>query len=359
MIQAILRGTRQKAGSAVQPILARAKSLAKASISIPAPDPFLLLLVGSVVLASLLPVRGGSAEVAGIVTQAAIGLLFFLHGSKLSREAMLAGLGAWRIHLLVLASTFVLFPVVGIAVRAATAVWIDPLVGAGLLFLTLLPSTVQSSIALTAAAGGNVSAAVCSASLSNILGIVVTPLLAAWLLGGAGSGISGWSVVTIALQLLFPFLLGHLSRPLTSGFVGRHARFLSRLDRGSILLVVFTAFSASVVDGLWQRVGVRELVTILVLDALILALVLAATLFAARRLGFSRKDEIVILFCGSKKSLASGVPMAGALFSPALAGPMILPLMMFHQLQLMVCAFIAGRYAASAASDPRATSAPH
>lgn len=316
--------------------------------AIPRPDPFLMMLLATVVLATLLPVRGVGAAIAHALTQAAIALLFFMHGAKLSRAAVIAGLGAWRVHLLVLIAGFALFPAMGVALRAIGAGHVDPLVLSGLLFLTLLPSTVQSSIALTAAAGGNVPAAVCSASLSNVTGIFVTPLLAAWLLGTTGGGVSPGAIGSIALQLLVPFLLGHFSRPLTATFVARHATMLGRLDRGSILLVVYTAFSASVVEGLWRRVGVSDLALILALDALILTLALGATLAMARVLDVARADEIVVLFCGSKKSLASGVPMAGALFAPASVGPMILPLMLFHQLQLMVCAVIAGRYAARA-----------
>lgn len=315
------------------------------TFAVPRPDPFLMLLAGTVAIATLLPVRGQGAVVAQWVTQGAIALLFFMHGAKLSRQAIIAGVGAWRVHLLVLAAGFMLFPAFGVGVRAGLAGHVDPLILSGVLFLTLLPSTVQSSIALTAAANGNVPAAVCSASLSNVAGIFITPVLAAWLLGTSGGGVSASAVGSIALQLLVPFLLGHLSRPLTAGFVSRHGKMLGRLDRGSILLVVYTAFSASVVEGLWQRVGVADLAAILALDALILAFALLATFGAARLFRFARADEIVIVFCGSKKSLASGVPIAGALFAPAMVGPMILPLMLFHQLQLMVCAVIAGRYA--------------
>lgn len=308
-------------------------------------EPFVLALLATVLLATLLPARGGWAEVAGVAADVGIVLLFFLHGAKLSREAIVAGLRNLRLHAAVLASTFLLFPLLGLLLARALP---GPL-AAGMLFLTLLPSTVQSSIAFTAIARGNVAAAVCSASFSNLLGIVLTPALVALLMGrtggAAGGGISLGSVETILLQLLLPFVVGHLLRPWIGGFVARRKAMLSLVDRGSILLVVYTAFGAAVVEGLWHRVSGADLLLILALSLVLLAAVLLATWSAGRALGLSREDAIVLVFCGSKKSLASGVPMAGVLFPPAQVGLVLLPVMLFHQVQLIACAVIARRYA--------------
>jgi sodium/bile acid cotransporter 7 len=321
-------------------------------LKLPGLDPFLLFLIAAVALASVLPCRGEGAAVMGWVTNAAITLLFFLHGAKLSRQAILAGVGHWRLHLLVAASTFVLFPALGLLIRALGGDWLKPGMAAGILFLCLLPSTVQSSIAFTSIARGNVPAAVCSATLSNVAGIFITPVLVGLTLGalakGGHGGVDMHSIEAIALQLLAPFILGHLSRPLTDGFITRHKTLVGRVDRSSILLVVYTAFSAAVVEGLWKRLSVGDIALVLLLDGLLLGAALVITTLAARLLGFSREDEIAIVFCGSKKSLASGVPMAGVLFPPALVGPLIVPLMLFHQMQLMVCAVMARRYAAGA-----------
>lgn len=313
-------------------------------------DRFSLLLLATVLLATLLPCRGEAARLFGGLTVAAIALLFFLHGAKLSRAAIVEGLTNWRLHLLVFAATFVLFPIVGLGFHAAALTVLAPGLAAGLLFLTLLPSTVQSSVAFTAIAGGNVPAAVCSASASNLIGIVLTPVLVGALMGGGGMGVSAGQVEAIALQLLLPFVAGHLSRPLTAGFVERHKAMVSLVDRGSILLVVYTAFSAAVVEGLWHRVPAWQIGVVILLCLAMLGIVMAVVLWTARRLGFARADEIAILFCGSKKSLASGVPMAGVLFPAAAVGSLILPLMIFHQLQLLACAMIAGRYARAAAA---------
>jgi len=308
-------------------------------------DPFLLMIVLAVVLATLLPVRGNGALWAGGLTDIAIALLFFLHGAKLSRESILAGIAAWPIHLTVLIVTFMIFPVIGLIVRSVTDQWLNPAIGAGLLLLCLMPSTVQSSIAFTALARGNVPAAVCSAAASNVLGVVVTPLLVALFFAHTTGGISWGSAGKIGSQLLLPFVLGHLCRPLMLPVLDRWRSLLTGFDRGIIVLVVYVAFSAAVVDGLWQRYSLGDLGWTLAFAALILAAVLVLTTFGARALRFSTPDEIVIVFCGSKKSLASGVPIAGALFPPAMVGPMILPLMLFHQIQLMACAVLAQRYA--------------
>ncbi len=309
-------------------------------------EPFILLLLATVLLASLLPPRGAMAGIVATAADVGIVLLFFLHGAKLSREAIWQGARNWRLHLTVLLVTFALFPVLGLALRHAPG--IDPAVGIGLLFLTLLPSTVQSSIAFTAIARGNVAAAVCSASFSNLIGIVVTPALVALLIGGIGgqgSGLSLSAVESIVFQLLVPFVAGHLLRPWIGGLVTRWKGLLGIVDRGSILLVVYSAFGAAVVEGLWHKVSPGDLALIGGLCILLLAVVLSLTWFAGRLLGFSREDAIVLLFCGSKKSLASGVPMAGVLFAPAEVGVILLPVMLFHQIQLIACAVIARRYA--------------
>jgi len=313
-------------------------------------EPFILMLLGTVVLASLLPARGEMATIVGYTADIGIVLLFFLHGAKLSRDAIWAGLRNWKLHLAVLAITFVAFPLFGLGLTALPFVT-GPL-AAGLLFLTLLPSTVQSSIAFTAIARGNVAAAVCSASFSNLLGILVTPALVALLMNTSGSGgISIESIEAIVLQLLVPFVTGHLLRPWIGAWVTRRKAMLTIVDRGSILLVVYSAFGAAVVEGLWTKLSLGDLILIGLLCAALLAFVLGLTFAVARLMKLPREDAIVLQFCGSKKSLASGVPMAGVLFPPAQVGVILLPVMLFHQLQLIACAVIARRYAESAPRD--------
>jgi sodium/bile acid cotransporter 7 len=297
-----------------------------------------------VVLATFAPARGEAAPIADWATKIAIGLVFFLHGARLSREAVIGGLTHWRLHLIVLASTFALFPLLCLGLAALPPQVTPPALAGGLVFLGCLPSTIQSSIGFTVIARGNVAAAVAAASASNLLGILITPILVG-LIFHQQSVISAHSAWAIVLQLLAPFLAGQGLRRWIGGFVARHAVLLQRIDRGSILLVVYTAFSGAVVEGVWSKIDALDLARLLALCSLLLTAVLFATWLCARSFGFSKEDEIAIVFCGSKKSLASGVPMAGVLFPAATAGLALLPLMLFHQIQLMACAVIAQRYA--------------
>jgi len=306
---------------------------------------FTILLLCTVLLASVLPCAGQTAVALGKVTTVAIGLLFFLHGAKLSREAIVSGMTHWRLHLLVLASTFVMFPLLGLALKPLAGRIVTPELYVGLLFLCTLPSTVQSSIAFTSMARGNVAAAVCSASASNFVGIFVTPLLVSMLIvQGAAGGSSLDAVITIVEQLLLPFLAGQFLRPWIGAWVDRHKPMLKIVDQGSILLVVYTAFSESVNEGLWHKLSPSSLTGLVVINCVMLTIALGLATWTSRRLGFSREDEITIVFCGSKKSLASGVPMAKVLFAPSALGMVILPIMLFHQIQLMVCAVLAQKW---------------
>lgn len=306
------------------------------------PDPFILALLAVIGIAALLPARGAVATGFGHATTVAIGLLFFLYGARLSTREAVDGLRHWRLHGTVLAATYVLFPLLGLLVLLLPTSILPRDLALGVVFLCCLPSTVQSSIAFSSLARGNVPAAICAASLSNLLGIVVTPLLAGLLLASHG-GISGSAVVDVALQLLAPFVLGQLARPWIGGWVARHKRRLVVVDRGSILLVVYVAFSEGMVEGIWTRLSVSALVTLVAVCLTLLAAVLLITWYVPRRSPYA--DRVTIMFCGSKKSLASGLPMAGVLFAGAQVGLLVLPLMLFHMIQLMACAAIAARLA--------------
>jgi sodium/bile acid cotransporter 7 len=308
-------------------------------------DPYLLMLIATVAIAAVLPARGQGAVVAEWATTAAVALLFFLYGARLSPAAIWAGLSNWRLQSLVLAITFVLFPLVGLGVHALTGRWLTPEIAIGLLYVCLLPSTVQSSIAFTSIARGNVPAALCSASVSNLLGVLITPILVSMLLPGSSGGVSFKAIEDIALQILLPFALGQLARPAIGGLLIRHARLASYVDRGSILLVVYGAFSAGMVAGVWAKLSAVDLGVVIVLNLVILGVIMVTATVASRRLGFSKEDEIAIVFCGSKKSMASGIPMAAILFAGHAVSLIVLPLMLFHQIQLFVCAVLARRYA--------------
>ena len=303
----------------------------------------------------LLPAHGHAADIVLFAAKAAIALLFFLYGARLSPQQAWHGVRQWRLHLLVLATTFVIFPLLGLAARALVPSVLTIDLYNGLLFLCLVPSTVQSSIAFTSIARGHVSAAIVSASLSNILGVVLTPLLVVLLMNTSGAiRVDGTAIRDIAVQLVLPFGAGQLMRPLIAGLVARYATLLKVVDRGSILLVVYTAFAMGVVQGIWVSVSVWRLILVSLVAATLLAVVLVITTVIGRLGHLDRGDAIVLLFCGSKKSLASGLPMALVFFPAATVGLTMLPLMIFHQIQLVVCTLIAGRLArrADEASTP-------
>ncbi len=310
------------------------------------PDNFTLLLVTTVLIASFFPCKGEVAEAFSWITMVSISLLFFLHGAKLSREAVLEGALHWRLHLTVLAFTFVLFPLLGLVFKPVFLPLVTPDLYLGILFLCTLPSTVQSSIAFTSVARGNVPAAVCSASASNLIGIFLTPLLVGLIVVTHSQQHGEFdAILKILLQLLLPFVAGQIARRWIGKWVDKNKSMLKVVDQGSILLVVYTAFSEAVVRGLWQQLPALSLLGLVLVLVVLLFAMLAIATFISRRLGFSKADEITMVFCGSKKSLASGIPMANVLFAGHIVGMVVLPLMLFHQIQLMVCAFMARRYA--------------
>jgi solute carrier family 10 (sodium/bile acid cotransporter), member 7 len=322
------------------------------------PDRFTLALIGTVGFASVLPSRGEVATAVDALTDVAVGLLFFLHGAKLSREAVLAGATHWRLHALILGSTFVLFPLLGLMLEPVLSPLVTPKLYVGVLFLCTLPSTVQSSIAFTSIAKGNVPAAVCAASASSLIGIFLTPALVGLVLGEhAAFSHSPWHTIgKIVLQLLVPFVAGQLLRPIVGAWLDRNRRVLRVVDQGSILLVVYAAFSAAVNIGLWRQMGLASLAGLVVADAVLLGAALVITAWVAKRLHFERADRVTIVFCGSKKSLAAGIPIAKVIFASQALGAAVLPLMLFHQMQLMVCAALAQRWrerAAKGTTSPR------
>lgn len=316
-------------------------------------DPYILALLGTVLLASVLPARGVAAQVTDVGSTVAVGLLFFLYGARLETRTALRAMADWRLHLSVLAMTFAVYPVIG----WGTATALGPLVGTtlttGLVFLGTLPSTVNSSVTFTSIARGDVAAAICAASASSVLGVFITPLLCAVLLGSRVV-ISTGTLVEICLQVLAPFVAGQLLRPLLGDAVASRKRLTNLTDRATILLVVYNAFSAGVVDGLWHRTSPGALAAVLVACCLMLAAGMAAATLGGRLLRLPRESAIVLLFAGSKKSLTTGVPIATVLMPASVVGTVVLPVMLFHQLQLIVCAVLARRFAASAPEGDQA-----
>lgn len=309
-------------------------------------DPLIVLIIAAVVVAIIVPARGTFAEWFAVATNLAIALLFFLYGARLSTREALNGLMNWRLHLTILAFTFVVFPLVGVALAPLQLVISEGLY-LGILYMTLVPSTVQSSVAFTSIAKGNVAGAIVAASASNLAGVFLTPLLVMLIMSaGDGVHIDAQVFIDISLLLLLPFILGQVLRKWVKGIAANKATKI--VDRGSITMVVYSAFSTGMVAGVWGEVSVLEIVFLVVFSAVLVVFMLWLSRFISRRLGFNEKDMKAIQFCGSKKSLATGLPMASVMFGGGALGLLILPLMIFHQIQLMICSWLAARYASKA-----------
>lgn len=306
-------------------------------------DPLIILICVAVVVAIIFPARGQFADIFATATNLAIGLLFYLYGARLSTQEALRGLSHWRLHLTILAFTFVVYPLLALALYPVLTPFLSDGMYAGIVFLTLVPSTVQSSVAFTSIAKGNVAGSIVAASLSSLVGVFVTPILVMlFLSAGDGIHIDTSVFVDIALILLLPFILGQLTRKWTANFAA--AKATKVVDRGSITMVVYSAFSAGMVSGVWSEVAVWEIVFLVVFSTVFVIFMLWLTRKVSAVMGFNRADQIAIEFCGSKKSLASGLPMATVMFGGGALGLLILPLMIYHQIQLMICAWLAARY---------------
>lgn len=307
-------------------------------------DGYMLLLVAMVAAGVLLPASGQAAIWLRGVTFWAVALLFFIYGAKLDLASVRAGLMNLRLQGMTFAATYLWFPLLGVVLSTALRGVLGDGLAMGILFLSVLPSTVQSSIAFTSLAGGNVAGAICAASLSNLVAVVLTPGLMALLMHQGGT-VSLDAVGRIAVQILLPFLAGQALRRWIGGFIARHRGLTLLVDRGSILLIVYAAFSAGTVAGIWHAVPPVVFVLLGLVIAVWLGVTLGAMTLAGRLSGMPPPDRMAFLFCGSTKSLASGLPIATAIFPAAGLGLVVLPMMLFHIMQLLVCAMLAQRAA--------------
>lgn len=309
------------------------------------PDPFLLILIATLLLATFAPAQGAFATVVSWLANLTVVLLFFFHGAKLARSAVISGLTHWRMHLLIMSCTFVMFPLMGLLLSRVLPNFLSPALWTGVLFLVALPSTVQSSIAFVSIAKGNVPGAIAAASASQVLGVLLTPVIMGLLSGAHGGEASMSGMGKVAALILLPFVLGQLLRPWIGDWVAKYKAVIAITDRATIVIAVYSAFSVAVLEGIWQLLPLAEFLRLLLVCLVMLGFALLFTRCVSRWCKFSREDEIVIVFCGTKKSLVQGVPMARVLFTGPEVGLTLIPLMIFHQVQLMVCAWIAKKYA--------------
>lgn len=314
-------------------------------------DWFLKGMVLAVVLAFLWPAPGakGGFLHPELLNKIGIALVFFLNGLGLSLASLKDGALRWRVHLLIQSCTFLIFPILGWALLKASGGWISADLKTGFFYLCALPSTVSSSVALTIAARGNVAVAVFNATLSSLIGVVLTPLWMAWILGSSGAGFDvGPVIVDLLIWVVLPLMAGQLARPLLGAWAGRHKARIQIVDRLTILTLVYTSFADTVQQGVWSHYGPLVLVETVVGSALLFFIVLGLTRVLAQVLKLPAEDRIAAVFCGSKKTLASGVPMAHLIFgaNPAL-GLILLPIMIYHPLQLAVGGVLAQHWASA------------
>nr|WP_279671373.1 bile acid:sodium symporter family protein [Flexivirga meconopsidis] len=309
-------------------------------------DPLTVAVTVALVLGLLLPAPGSWLPTVMVVAKVAIGFLFFLNGIRISTSDIIAGVNHWRMHLTILVITFVIFPIIGWVMQFLPSIMLRPELHAGVIFMCLVPSTVQASISFTAIAGGNVPAAIIGATLSNLVGVIATPLLTYLLLSPAGDvTINAATARDLVLSLVLPFILGQLVRPRVKAWVDSHESTLRNVGRESIMLVVYAAFSTAQDQHFWKRLDWWEILQMLAMSVTVLLVILPLSRWIAVRLGFDRGDAIAIQFCGSKKALATGLPIATILFSGNALGLVMVPLIIFHQVQLVGCSWLANHYA--------------
>jgi sodium/bile acid cotransporter 7 len=321
-------------------------------------DGFLLALLAATVLGLLFPAPGADDGFLHmpLVTSVGIALIFFLHGAALAPPHLAAGARNWRLHLFTQLTTFALFPLLGVIVIVLTRSVIPLDLLTGFFYLCALSSTISSSVALTAMAGGNVAGAVFNATLSGILGMFLTPMLTGVMAHTSGQTLPvGKAIIDIVTKLLLPFALGQLARPFVGSLLTRNKRWVSYVDRSVIVLIVYASFCQSTRAGVWSQHGLGMIALVSVLTVLLLLVVLALTVRLARSMKLPREDEIAGVFCGSTKSLANGIPIAKVLFAGhAGIGVIVLPLMVYHPLQLVACTWLARRYAERAPATAQA-----
>ncbi len=306
-------------------------------------DPFVLILLATLSAGLFIPTNEGVRDVVGVAAQIAIAILFLTYGLRLPTREVIDGMRHFRLQGAILAMSFIIFPLLGLFVAWITTPAIGATLATGVLFLCLLPSTVQGSVALTSVARGNVPAAVCAATVSNVLGIVFTPLLVLIFMGSSVvPGIGG--IRSVFLQLLLPFIVGQIFSRWVGPWVRARKRLVLFIDRGSIVIMLFSAVANATAQGVWTQVHWSMLVTLIGVCLMILALTIAFLWWvAAPALKLVMKDRIVLMLCGSQKSLATGLPMAAVLFPPSVVAALVVPMIMYHQLQLIVGAILSRR----------------
>lgn len=307
------------------------------------PDTFILILLVAIAVATLLPARGQSLDFVSSLSNVAIFVLFFFHGLRLAHQSVWEGLKHWKLQGAILLFGFLAIPLFGLCMNALVPNLLKPELWLGFFFLCALPSTVQSAISNSSLAGGNVAASVIAAALSNLSGVILTPIVFALLTQIGGGEANLGAISKIATLLLLPFVLGQMAQRWLALWAAKHKVWIGRMDKFAIVVTVYTTFSAAVNEGLWDRLSGADLSLLTLLVLLLLSAAFGGAWFLGGAMGLSREDRITLFYAGAHKSLATGAPMARILFPAAQAGMIIIPLMIYHQLQLIISAWLAAK----------------
>jgi solute carrier family 10 (sodium/bile acid cotransporter), member 7 len=306
------------------------------------PDRFIWVLIGTIALASVLPVRGADIRTANLVSSGAVFLIFLLHGIRLPRAEVVAGLRDWRVQGALALFVFIGMGLAGLAMARLSDGWLPPLVALGLLYCGVLPTTVQSATTYCSLAKGAVAVSVVASAVINLAAIVVTPALFTLIAGREGGvALSGELAVRIATILLLPFIIGQSLQRWLRPWALRHPAIIKVMDQGAIAIAVYVAFSAAVIDGIWGRLGATELAVLSAAVTAMLVTGFGGAWTLGRALGRGLPERTAILFSGAHKSIAVGAPLAALLFPPEAAGMVLLPILIYHLAQLVLSAWIA------------------
>ncbi|MDC0610795.1 bile acid:sodium symporter [Vibrio sp.] len=322
---------------------------------------FLLGLVGAILLATVSESVGKTDGLIHLdkLTGIGIAIVFFLHGLGLSPAAIKAGISNWRLHIYIQCATFLIYPILWLLLGNAFLAIMPTALAFGFCYLFVLPSTISSSVAMTSVGKGNVPGAIFNASLSSILGVFITPLFIQLFMGfeGVQLDLMG-SVISISKLLLVPMIAGQILRPLLVGFTERHKSVVNKIDKYVIILIVYNAFCDSVANHIWSDFSIGMLALCIAICCVVLLIMVHSIQWGARKVGFERENEVAAVFCGTKKTLAAGVPMAKVIFGadPNL-GMILLPIMLYHPIQIFYCAILANRYAAQQPTTASASEA--
>lgn len=306
-------------------------------------------MIGAILLASISADIGCNDGIMHLdkLTAIGVGIVFFLHGLGLSPNAIKSGVNHWRMHLFIQLTTFVVYPLLWLLLGDLLQVYMPSALAIGFCYLLLLPSTVSSSVAMTSLGKGNVPGAVFNASLSMLLGVFLTPLLVQLVIGFSGATLDFMSaIMALSQQLLLPIILGQLLRPILLNTLKKHQRWVNNIDKYVILLIVYNAFCNAIINDIWHAFTPNILIFSIIICLLILLFMVNIVRWTARWCRFLLADEVTIVFCGTKKTLVAGIPMATTIFGndPHLS-MILLPVMLYHPMQIFYCAVLANHYA--------------